>query len=559
MKNRESRANRPNVANLTVHSTQTTSVAVYGGLNEIGGNKIVLKAADGRAIFLDFGFEFRYFNDYFDEFLPIRKTQVLFDGFQMGFLPLPDHLISGIYRPDLWAFNEQQIHEIFPYMKNDSLKITHVLISHCHGDHIGSIRYLNPQISLVCGKISKSILKFLETYSKSGTMFSDILRYGVRFQIDEKGGRMNKKSKNFQIIWRKIYDLPAYYQGDLEETCSFEVQFFPVDHSLPGAGAYFLEDKITKKRIVYTGDLRFHGRRRDLTEKFISAAQNFHPDLLITEGTRLGRIEAANPPNQDNFTQDIIDNKEFNKFATENDVCKELARIIRLAREENREGDSPKLILFTCAGRDTNRLESFFLACKSQNRSLVLLPKSYLFLKLMVQLGQTEISEKEFEEIRVFLPKKGWGVYEAKDYSRSPDCKAIYNDSHQIRAQEIHQNPSKFCLQLSFYNLTDLLDIRPPAGSHWIRSESEPFTDEAEIKMDKLLNWLDIFQITPSTIHNAHCSGHLSPEDLEKMIQTINPKKILVIHSEHPEILSKLSLPDKIEIITPSKGKEMVI
>jgi ribonuclease J len=52
-----------------------TSLTFYGGVNEIGGNKILLEDQDTR-VFLDFGMSFSLANEYFDEFMQPRKSTV---------------------------------------------------------------------------------------------------------------------------------------------------------------------------------------------------------------------------------------------------------------------------------------------------------------------------------------------------------------------------------------------------------------------------------------------------------------------------------------------------
>jgi ribonuclease J len=49
-----------------------TSLTFYGGVNEIGGNKILLADQDSQ-VFLDFGMRFSLANQYFDEFVQPRK------------------------------------------------------------------------------------------------------------------------------------------------------------------------------------------------------------------------------------------------------------------------------------------------------------------------------------------------------------------------------------------------------------------------------------------------------------------------------------------------------
>jgi hypothetical protein len=58
----------------------------YGGVGEIGGNKILLEDQDTR-IFLDFGQSFTFGEDYFVEWLRPRSINGLGDYFEFDLLP----------------------------------------------------------------------------------------------------------------------------------------------------------------------------------------------------------------------------------------------------------------------------------------------------------------------------------------------------------------------------------------------------------------------------------------------------------------------------------------
>src|SRR3970282_2639426 len=73
-----------------------TSLTFYGGVNEIGGNKILLEDKDAR-VFLDFGKSFSRRAKYFEEFLNPRTANGIVDFLTMGLVPD----ISGGYRDDL--------------------------------------------------------------------------------------------------------------------------------------------------------------------------------------------------------------------------------------------------------------------------------------------------------------------------------------------------------------------------------------------------------------------------------------------------------------------------
>lgn len=53
-------------------------LAFYGGVQEIGGNKILLEDDDTK-VFLDFGMSFSQSGKYFSEFLQPRKCNCIID------------------------------------------------------------------------------------------------------------------------------------------------------------------------------------------------------------------------------------------------------------------------------------------------------------------------------------------------------------------------------------------------------------------------------------------------------------------------------------------------
>ena len=63
-----------------------TNVTFYGGVNEVGGNKILLEDKDTKVL-LDFGMSFGRRGDYFDEFMSPRTPTGLKDFLEMGLIP----------------------------------------------------------------------------------------------------------------------------------------------------------------------------------------------------------------------------------------------------------------------------------------------------------------------------------------------------------------------------------------------------------------------------------------------------------------------------------------
>ena len=72
------------------------NLTFYGGVNEIGGNKILVEHESSR-VMLDFGTRMGFASEFLSDFLDIRSNTELKDKLTIGLLPK----IPGIYRSDL--------------------------------------------------------------------------------------------------------------------------------------------------------------------------------------------------------------------------------------------------------------------------------------------------------------------------------------------------------------------------------------------------------------------------------------------------------------------------
>ena len=88
------------------HISSMTSLTFYGGVNEIGGNKILLQDKDTR-IFLDFGKGFGRRSRFFEEYINPRVAIGIEDFLTMELLPS----IEGVYRDDLMKMAGRSISE----------------------------------------------------------------------------------------------------------------------------------------------------------------------------------------------------------------------------------------------------------------------------------------------------------------------------------------------------------------------------------------------------------------------------------------------------------------
>ena len=68
------------------------ALTFHGGVDEIGGNKVLLETDDG-AVLLDFGRRMGMTGEYYSEFLQVRSRNALRDLLRLGVLPE----IDGVY------------------------------------------------------------------------------------------------------------------------------------------------------------------------------------------------------------------------------------------------------------------------------------------------------------------------------------------------------------------------------------------------------------------------------------------------------------------------------
>jgi len=127
-------------------TSNSTSVVFYGGVNEVGGNKILLTDKD-TSIFLDFSKSFSRRAKYFEEYLNPRSANGLGDFLEMGLIPD----IKGVYREDLL--------EMAGRKGSAQPSIDGVLVSHAHADHVDYISFSHKDIPSYMGRTSHTILQ----------------------------------------------------------------------------------------------------------------------------------------------------------------------------------------------------------------------------------------------------------------------------------------------------------------------------------------------------------------------------------------------------------------
>ena len=576
------------------------ALTFYGGVDEIGGNKVLYETESG-TVLLDFGRRMGMTGNFYSEFLQIRSKNALRDLIRMGVLPK----IDGVYdpqfidtttlfrdpadasklpldrAPDYW-----KMEDIKPYDRENPA-VDGVFISHAHFDHIQDVSFLSEHIPIICTEETRVLSKAVCDVSNTGV---DQQFYELR-----RGSKIAPKKENYRTLFPGELDYTSVREDGTPEilddktgytfcrtfSCRYRnyvtemegdikgihYRLIPVGHSVPGACSVLLTME-GAPTVLYTGDVRFNGATGATIDQYV-ASIGTKVDVLITEGTRID-------------SQVIL---------TEKQVQEGIASDI---------SEADGLVLIDFGWKDTSRFSVIYQAVREAGRTFVINPKTaYLLYEMHVNFPDTCPDPREMEGLRVYLKREGSLLYSKADYAkfkmgylhhhgknsamkdrnivriaermgiggkldnkRNPlpepvpgepyEYEEVYelathHITHGVKAYEIREKPGDYVLAFSYWDSNELFDLIPEEGGHsakYIKASTEPFNDEMMIDEGKFMNWLDLFGVgyvkEGKMFQRRHISGHASQPELVEMITKLNPGKIIPVHTLHPEVFEEL-------------------
>lgn len=583
----------------------TTKLTIFGGINEIGGNKILLQT-EGASVFLDFGRRMNEYGKYFSDYLQARSKNAFRDLLRLGILPK----IDGVYTPylvDMTILFESEavaekvpLNEALDYWKTldvrpynaDQPAVDGVFISHAHFDHIQDVSFLDPNIPIYCTEKTKVLAKAMTDVSPAG-VDDQYYKLAKESTIKQKPSGYktlcpgecafceDKEEEHPTVVDPKTkfaftYDIAPQYrtfntalEGHIKD---IKYKLIPVGHSVPGACSILLTLP-DGKRILYTGDIRFHSSGEVSLEDYVAAVGG-SVDVLIIEGTRV----------------------DSDNVLTEEQVGRDITADI---------GRCAGLVLVNFGWKDLTRFKTIYAAVKANGRTLVINPNlAYLLYEMHCSFPNEYLDPQKTGNLKVYLKREGGLLYSRADYdkwrmgylnyhgrnvskddrnivrvaerlgvggeignTKNPlpetskgepyDYKEIYtlamaHLNNGVKAYQIRQNPKHYVLMFSFWDANELFDLIPQEGNHktrYISASTEPFSEEMDIDERKMKAWMDYFKVDCDfgcdkeghrSFKHRHVSGHASKPELKELIERINPKKIIPVHSEHPELFEEM-------------------
>ncbi len=198
------------------------------------------------------------------------------------------------------------------------------------------------------------------------------------------------------------------------------------------------------------------------------------------------------------------------------------ARSVRKARALVIEGTSLSFG-FTQAQRPETEVDASFSHALQETPGLVLLslyPRNLerveSFITIARQAGRRIVWPKT---LSVFF--RNWGLENVLAFEEDVDVAAI------------RHNPGHFVLQMDPQSLPWLLDLPVGPGSVFVHANGEPL-GAFDPGWDVLQDWLKFLHVPFWSIGT---SGHASPEDLNRLVQWVQPDILFPLHSREPDRL----------------------
>jgi len=299
-------------------------------------------------------------------------------------------------------------------------------------------------------------------------------------------------------------EFTAFEYGNDFNIGDIKITPFYSDHPCAGSASFLI--KTPDANIVYSGDIRYHGVNSEYAFKQIDEIAKEEIDLLIVDSTTTSPSE---------FIMDESLKQEYNK------ASKELL---------------PGSILEQDIYDDTYKSLEFFYGIGVFNmypRDISMLVNMY---ELGKKLGRVTVYEPYYANILYALKGIKSTVLYIKDdmHFLLPELK-----ENVVKLEDIVNNPNKYLLQNSYKYILNLIDLDKIPGKYF-HLLGEPLVSGTK-EYNIMLNFINKLNWQFKTYINLYSFSHAYPNHLNYVIEKINAKTVVAVHSKHPENLNPMN------------------
>ena len=270
------------------------------------------------------------------------------------------------------------------------------------------------------------------------------------------------------------------------------------------------------KTVLYSGDLRLHGRKPGMHKALIEAVKDRAVDVLLMEGTHIGHTEY----------------QRTNEYELEEEIVGHIQ-------------STPGLVLASFSPQHVDRLVGFLRATMKSNRTFV--ADAYTAFVMHLIASETSIPRPESsKQVRVFFPR----FFEETYRKKRLETHFSLMSPARIGMEEIRANPSQFVMLFRPSMLESDFNSILPSGSRCLYSRWSGYLDQPEWQRVK-----ETLARANGDLIEAHTSGHIHHGDIVELVSQVQAKMVIPIHTFEPVKFQEFS--SNVKILTDGETLEI--
>lgn len=298
-----------------------------------------------------------------------------------------------------------------------------------------------------------------------------------------------------------------YETGQPVSIAGFEITPYLTDHSI--FDSYSLVVKSEGKILIYSGDFRGYGRKQKAYLYFLSHAPK-QADALLLEGT-------------------CIDPDWKGKEKTELSTEEELIELSRITKG---------IVLATFSVQNADRLVSFYKAARKTGRVLVVDFYSAKLMETLSKYARTPHVLGDFKGIKIFYP------YRISDKAAKADLKEDWMypfKDFRIPREDLIAHPEKYLFLARDSMLGDLEKMDQRSRGVFLKDAAWVWSLwSGYLKQDRGHKVVDFCDRHKISLESIHYSGHADFSTLKETVETLQPKMLVPIHTERPDLFDRI-------------------